>query len=119
MLGVTKERTTLGFVDLHAQVPEQYADKIKAAFESVLAVLAGITSEDDNEVVIWQHNSAPGELLRGARNREGLSQQELADKIGVKRPNISDMERGRRTITPDMAKKLGEALNTSPSNFTE
>ena len=116
MLAVTKEQITTGFVDLHATVPERFADRVKAAFESVLAVLSDI-EDDDNAIVTWECKASPGQLLRGARNREGLSQDALAKMVGISRPNVSDMEHGRRTITQDMAAKLGKALGTSASNF--
>ncbi|KHK03378.1 hypothetical protein NY78_1442 [Desulfovibrio sp. TomC] len=41
----------------------------------------------------------------------GLTQAELAAKIGVGVPNISAMEHNRRPIGKAMAKKIGEALD--------
>ena len=43
-----------------------------------------------------------GELLRGFREREGLSQQQLADKIGVSRGTISNW--GRTQTVPHTLK---------------
>ena len=55
----------------------------------------------------------PGDILRGARHREGLTQAQLATMIGVKPSHISEMEKGKRPIGKDMAKRLAKALNTS------
>ncbi|MFI5344162.1 MAG: helix-turn-helix transcriptional regulator [Chlamydiales bacterium] len=44
--------------------------------------------------------------LRGLRNREGLTQAQLGEAIGVEQSNISKMERGERQIGAKIAKKL-------------
>lgn len=44
--------------------------------------------------------------LRGLRNREGLTQAQLGQAIGVEQSNISKIERGERRISVKMAKKL-------------
>jgi plasmid maintenance system antidote protein VapI len=55
----------------------------------------------------------PGDILRGARHREGLTQARLAVLIGVKPIHISEMEKGKRAIGKDMAKRLAQVLHTS------
>jgi transcriptional regulator with XRE-family HTH domain len=40
--------------------------------------------------------------LRDARKRAGLSQEEVAKRLGIRRPSISEIERGRREV------KVGE-----------
>ena len=42
---------------------------------------------------------ALGERLREAREYLGLSQQEVADLLGVSRPAVSQMESGRRKVS--------------------
>ena len=59
----------------------------------------------------------PGDVLKGARDREGLTQTELAAKIGVKPHHISEMENGKRSIGKDMARRLAKALNTGYKVF--
>ena len=51
-----------------------------------------------------------GNLLAGARLKAGLTQAELAKKAGVRQNMISDYERGRRTYSDDMAKRLSKVL---------
>ena len=49
--------------------------------------------------------------LRGLRNREGLTQAQLGQAIGVEQSNISKMERGERQIGIKIAKKLEKLFN--------
>ncbi len=53
----------------------------------------------------------PGAVLAGARGKEGITQRELARRISVPQRHISEMERGKRPIGKEMAKRLGKALN--------
>lgn len=46
--------------------------------------------------------------LSGLRYREGLTQKQLGEMIGVKQSNISLMERGRREIGKNIARRLGD-----------
>jgi transcriptional regulator with XRE-family HTH domain len=49
--------------------------------------------------------------LRAARERSGLSQQELADAVGVRQATISALERGAsRRIDFDLLERLALAL---------
>jgi len=119
MSEVTKRQTTTGFVDLSVRVPASHAESIQRALENILALIEAPGKKED-ELVSWNEAippAKPGELLQAARYREDLTQAKLAQMVGVTRSNISDMERGGRTITPDMAKRLAKVLNTSYKNF--
>lgn len=50
-------------------------------------------------------------MLRGGRHKAGLTQKDLADKIGIMPHHISEMEHGKRLIGKNMAHKLAEALD--------
>ena len=52
----------------------------------------------------------PAVMLRGARTKEGLSQVELAKKLGIDQADLSKMENGKRSIGKKMAKKLAKIL---------
>jgi transcriptional regulator with XRE-family HTH domain len=52
--------------------------------------------------------------LRELRDRASLSQEELAERAGVSRATIADLERGRRTAQPKTRRKLAEALGVAP-----
>jgi DNA-binding XRE family transcriptional regulator len=58
-----------------------------------------------------------GKALAGVRYREGLTQAQLAEKIGVPQRHISEMENGKRPIGKAMAKRLGDALNVGYRMF--
>lgn len=51
-------------------------------------------------------------MLVGARKRDGLTQKELGEMIGVSQYNISKMERGHRPIGKTIAKRLAEVFKT-------
>ena len=56
-------------------------------------------------------------LLSGLRNREGLTQSQLGEMIGVAQYHISRMERGRRAIGKALAKKIGSFIQNRLSSF--
>jgi two-component system, response regulator len=51
-----------------------------------------------------------GSSLKAVRNQQGLTQEELADRSGLHRTYITDVERGVRNITLDSVVKLVRAL---------
>ena len=51
-------------------------------------------------------------LLSGLRNREGLTQSQLGEMLGVVQYHISRIERGKRTIGKALAKKLAALFKT-------
>lgn len=62
----------------------------------------------------------PVSAVKAVREQRGMSQSELVARVaelatqmggeGVKQGVLSDLERGRRSLTPDMADQLGPAL---------
>jgi len=60
-------------------------------------------------------NKKIGQRIKKIREEIGINQQELADRLGVLRPTISQMENGERKITADELIKLSEILNTPVS----
>jgi antitoxin HigA-1 len=57
----------------------------------------------------------PGEMLREEFMKPlGLTQTVLAEKLGMDRPAVNAIIRGRRAITPATAMRLGKALGTTP-----
>lgn len=59
-----------------------------------------------------------GEKIKQARTRAGLSQQQLADAIGVTKSIISQWELGRKGPTRENINKVAEITVTSPAYFT-
>jgi transcriptional regulator with XRE-family HTH domain len=48
--------------------------------------------------------------LAGARLKAGLTQAQLAQKLGIRQNMVSDYERGRRTYSDAMADRLSKVL---------
>ena len=52
-----------------------------------------------------------GNLLSAARLKANLSQSQLAEKLCIRQNMISDYERGKRRLSPAMAKRIAEILH--------
>jgi transcriptional regulator with XRE-family HTH domain len=52
--------------------------------------------------------------LRELRERGALSQEDLAEKSGVSRATIADLEAGKRPARPSTRRKLADALSVEP-----
>ncbi|RLC76483.1 MAG: hypothetical protein DRI81_10025 [Chloroflexi bacterium] len=61
-----------------------------------------------------------GELLRGFRERAGLKQEELAEKIAVRRQTISDWEMGNhKPRNRDQVKEIGDVLDLTEEEYQQ
>jgi transcriptional regulator with XRE-family HTH domain len=56
-----------------------------------------------------------GKTIAGLRQSAGFSQEELADRAGIHRTYVSQIERGLKSPTIVMLTKLATALNVAPS----
>ena len=57
----------------------------------------------------------PGEILReDVLPALGLTQKEFADRLGVSRLTVSEVLLEKRSVTPDMAIRLGKLLGNGP-----
>lgn len=57
----------------------------------------------------------PGEILAEEfLEPSGLTQGELADRMGVPRRRVNEIIRNRRAITPDTAIRLARVFNVTP-----
>lgn len=54
-----------------------------------------------------------GQRIKKMREQIGMSQQDLAGRLDILRPTISQIEKGERRITAEEIVKLSEILNTS------
>jgi transcriptional regulator with XRE-family HTH domain len=55
--------------------------------------------------------------LKQLRNEAALSQMELAERSGVSRATIADLEAGNRGAQPRTLRKLAGALRASPADL--
>ena len=56
-----------------------------------------------------------GEIIKTARLKNNLTQEKLGQRIGVKKAQISKLEKGSSNITIGTIKKVFSALNTNIS----
>jgi len=52
-------------------------------------------------------HSLGGQILRGSRFKEDVTQKQLAEALNISQHHISEMENGKRPIGKEMAKRLG------------
>lgn len=64
----------------------------------------------EHKVVAW---------LRAERERQGISQTEVADMLGKKRPAVSEIEAGRQRLTVADLHGYGLVLNAPVSYMIE
>jgi len=77
-----------------------------------------LAEEPDDEFIsiesteYWQEmeKNRIGNLLAGARLKAGLTQAQLARKLGIRQNMVSDYEHGRRNYSDAMARRLSETL---------
>lgn len=59
------------------------------------------------------------ENIRATRVAAGMTQEVAADTIGIRQSYLSALERGDRTPSMDMLKRVAVALETTPSKLLE
>lgn len=110
MLALTKKPITGKYAELCIRVPVQDADKARKLLTDAGHCIDISERElfSSDEVFPDSH---PGQILRGLRVREGLTQAQLSQNTGLNTRHISEMENGKRPIGKVMAKRLAKALN--------
>lgn len=68
----------------------------------------------DNATVAEERN-----YLRQWREKAGLSQEELADRVGTTKSVISLLENEKRPLSSKWLRKLAEALGTTPGRILD
>ncbi len=58
-------------------------------------------------------------ILIGLRTREDMTQQELADKLGVSKAYICDLEKKRRFVSVDRARDFARTLKEREERWVE
>jgi addiction module HigA family antidote len=62
----------------------------------------------------------PGEVLRAdILPALGMSQTEFARRLGVSRLSVSELLLEKRSLSPDMAARIGRLTNTSPESWLQ
>ncbi len=109
MSAPTKARRT-ELVELCFLVPAEKAEAARRAMADF--AVSGRPSKEDGSMP-WRQvypDFGPATALRGARKREGLTQKQLAERLGILQSHLSQMENTKRPIGKAMAKRFAEAL---------
>ncbi len=97
---------------LHGEHVDELIDWIGKKFEIRVLSSGKPESVPIEETDFWKEmqSNRIGNLLAGARLKAGLTQAQLAAKADVRQNMISDYERGKRKLSPSMAKRLAKIL---------
>ncbi len=100
---------------IHGEHASELVEWIRKKYD-----LAILTSEEETEeeyvsiesTEYWREmeKNRIGNLLAAARLNACLTQAQLAEKLGIRQNMISNYERGRRTYSDAMAKRLAKVL---------
>ncbi|WP_305043155.1 helix-turn-helix domain-containing protein [Geoalkalibacter sp.] len=106
-------------------------------YEEYLRMLDAMADKTDAQVIAEFHNGytsgrevmIPAEIVRREldgelpiklwREHRGLTQQELADRAGISKPYLSQIETGRRQGTVDTLSAIARALDVSLDLLTD
>jgi DNA-binding XRE family transcriptional regulator len=95
------------------------ADALRGVLALVGQEIRPVNEEGDELIPAEEvfPDTQPGDMVKGIRKREGITQKIMADKLGVKQRHISEMEKVIRPITLKMAKRIGNTFNISYKIF--
>ena len=60
-----------------------------------------------------------GKRIKALRNAKGLTQEDIADKIGISRQKYARVESGTNSITLDILVKIAKELNVQVGDITK
>jgi ribosome-binding protein aMBF1 (putative translation factor) len=107
-------------ISIHGEHADELLAWIKKKYD--ITILAG-ESKDEllsiESTEYWQEmeKNRVGNLLAGARLKAGLTQDQLAKKLGIRQNMISDYEHGRRYFSDAMAKRLSQTLEVNEEHL--
>jgi DNA-binding XRE family transcriptional regulator len=116
-----KQRRRGKCVEFTFTLPTDGVDEFKRLLCDALAKIGiELHDENDDESIPAEEvfpEGFPGMALRGLRGKEDLTQEELAERIGVTPNRVSEMESGKRSISREMTKRIGKEFNISYKVF--
>jgi len=123
MLAVVKKpHTEIPLFEVKGDIPENLLQYLQDNFSGNIDI-----SNDEEEVMSifssdWFKNiessTTPGDIVKIYRENLNLTQEQLGKKLGkFTKQNISDIERGRRSISKEVAKKLSAFFDVSVGRF--
>ena len=102
-------------ISAHGERIDELLEWIRKKYD--VAVLASDDEDADESIAVeetefWQEmeKNRIGNLLAAARLKAGLTQTQVAEKVGIRQNMLSDYEHGRRSLSRAMATRLSKAL---------
>ena len=99
-------------ISLQGEHVEELIEWISKKFE--ISILASDNSEsiavEDTDFWKEMQSNRVGSLLAAARIKANMTQAQLAEQLGIRQNMISDYERGKRRLSPSMAKRIAKIL---------
>ena len=100
-------------IALHGEHASELIAWIREKYD--VTILSGESDEESipiESTEYWKEmeKNRIGNLLAGARLKAGMTQAEVAREVGIRQNMVSDYERGRRTFSYDMARRLSTVL---------
>lgn len=120
---MTLQTTDKGLAMINVQLPARDAGRIAEAIKHLLTFGGQEVrwlNEDGERLYSVEEvfpDMSPAKVLRGFRGRDGITQIELAERLGISQNRVSEMESGKRPISVKMARKLSEIFETSYKSF--
>ncbi len=110
-------------INIKGEIPDRLMSMLEEEYGEQIQLL-----EDNDEEAVnifetgWYRDikskMTPGDNLKIYRENRGLTQAKLGEMLGaVPRQHISNMERGKRSISLKTARKLAELFKVSPEKF--
>jgi addiction module HigA family antidote len=105
-------------IDLKIKVPSKKLTLVSTTLTNALEAVGHKVrevNEDGEELFTFEEvfpDAHPGKILLGCRVRDGITQEELANRLGIKQHRISEIETGKRPITIEMAKRFAKSFGT-------
>lgn len=122
MLVVVNQPHTEGF-RIEGSIPKDILDYIERKYSKKdISIMDDEGEEliDPTELDFFKEMKAqetPGGNLRFYRKLVGMTQKELAEKLGIAKQHVSNMERNERAISKKTAKELAKIFHVSPARF--
>lgn len=97
----------------------------KDAAHAVEAILDRLDESEDSGSIpatelfpeLKDSKKAAGIALHGVRLRLGLTQKQMADKVGISQGDISKIEKGERSVGKRLAMRIGKSLGVDYKRF--
>lgn len=106
--------TTASNKTVSFSIPENVASQVYDAITSILKLVDVLPSDNNEKRMLSMKeifpDGSPAMALRGLRTKEGITQKELAEKLGITQTRVSEMETGKLPISKAMAHRIEDAF---------